>query len=252
MLKMIAYPAVMLMVLLLMGHTNPAPAAKMLTIGPLPLKSYTYSLHAVSAPASSKAARFYAQWQLGNAGLSATAFELAMRGFDHLIQTRQVTNPKILSVIDFSQPSTRQRLYIIDMENGKILFNTWVAHGSNSGALYAEKFSNLPESHQSSLGFFTTANTYFGNHGYSLRLKGCEAGINDKAFERAIVIHGADYVSSRCIQNMGFLGRSFGCPAVPNQLSKSIIDIIKNGSCLFIYHPTPEYYNESKIINSQV
>jgi len=194
----------------------------------------------------------YQQWQLGNVCLSEDAFDYSMKGFDYLCKSNLVGKKDIVSIVDFSKPSSQKRLYVIDVSSGKILFNTWVAHGKNSGNEYAKRFSNLPDSHQSSLGFYTTMETYFGEHGYSLRLKGCEKGINDKAYERAIVIHGADYVCSRYINFRGIPGRSYGCPAIPNELSKKIIDVIKNGSCLFIYHPTKTYTTKSKILNSQI
>ncbi len=191
-------------------------------------------------------------WQLGSTGLSQEAFNYAMKGLTYLEKSNLVIKKGIVSVVDFSKPSTQKRLYVIDIITGKILFNTWVAHGHNSGNEYASQFSNSPESHQSSLGFYTTLGTYIGSHGYSLRLQGCEKGINDKAYERAIVIHGADYVSDQFINSRGALGRSYGCPAIPNELSKKIIDVIKNGSCLFIYHPTKKYCSSSKILNSQI
>jgi hypothetical protein len=136
------------------------------------------------------------------------------------------------------------------MNSGKILFNTLVAHGRNSGLEYATAFSNQQESHKTSLGFFITLNTYNGGNGYSLKLKGCEKGINDKALERAIVMHGADYANENFIQHNGYLGRSYGCPAVPEKINKELINAIKNGSCMFLYHSTKKYTTVSKILNS--
>jgi len=195
---------------------------------------------------------YYKQLQLDSLGLSEDAFNYALKGLDYLSKANLLTQKNILSIVDFSKPSTQKRLYVIDISSGKVLFNTWVAHGRNSGNEFANQFSNLPESHQSSLGFYSTLDTYIGAHGYSLRLKGCESGINDRAFERAIVIHGADYVSDRFINSRGALGRSYGCPAIPTELSKKIIDVIKKGSCLFLYHPNKKYCTQSKILNSQV
>lgn len=194
----------------------------------------------------------YKLWQLDRMGLSEVAFNDAMKGFNYLHKANLIAKTNIVSIVDFSKPSTEKRLYVIDVNSGKVLFNTWVAHGRNSGSEYANQFSNLVDSHQSSLGFYVTMGTYTGENGYSLRLKGCEKGINDKALERAIVMHGADYVSNRFISNRGALGRSYGCPAVPAELNKEIIDVIKNGSCLFLYHPTKKYCSRSKILNSQV
>jgi hypothetical protein len=124
-----------------------------------------------------------------------------------------------------------------------------VAHGKNTGLQYATEFSNKLSSFESSLGFYVTMNTYNGSNGYSLKLKGCEKGFNDKALERNIVLHGAPYVSNKFIQQNGFLGRSYGCPAVPLEISDKIINTIKDGACLFIYHPTKKYLTQSVFIN---
>jgi hypothetical protein len=135
------------------------------------------------------------------------------------------------------------------MEEKKILINTYVAHGKNSGSEYAHSFSNNPSSHKSSLGFYITRDTYYGDHGLSLKIHGLERGFNDKADHRNIVIHGSDYVGSDFMQFNRFIGRSFGCPAVPSDQKDEIIETIKNGSCLFIYHPTKKYIQKSKILN---
>ena len=127
--------------------------------------------------------------------------------------------------------------------------NTWVAHGRNSGMEFAKKFSNKPRSRQSSLGFFITRQTYYGAHGLSLRLEGVERGINDKALQRAIVIHGADYIGEEKLNQNSHMGRSYGCPAVPKNESATLINRMKNGSCLFIYYPTQHYLEQSKILN---
>jgi len=140
----------------------------------------------------------------------------------------------ILTIIDYSKPSTSKRFFVIDLENQKVLFQSYVAHGQNSGENYATEFSNQNESHKSSLGFYKTKNTYYGKHGYSLKLEGLEKGKNDLAEKRAIVIHGADYVSEEFIKENGRLGRSHGCPALPQELSKVIINELKDGSCLYI------------------
>jgi hypothetical protein len=145
-------------------------------------------------------------------------------------------NKNIVTVIDFTLPSTEKRLWTIDLATEKILLNSLVAHGKNSGENTAEKFSNKPESHQSSLGFYLTENSYSGKHGYSMRLKGLEKNINDKAFDRAIVVHSADYVSEEFIKTHGRLGRSFGCPALPVEVNDIFINTVKDGSLLFIYH----------------
>lgn len=192
----------------------------------------------------------YTLWNLSAAGLSKEAFNYAMKGYNYLEQQHAILKRNILTIVDFSKPSVEKRLFVIDMNEGKLLFNTLVAHGRNSGYEYATKFSNIAESNQSSLGFYVTLDTYNGGNGYSLRLKGCEQGFNDKAYNRSIVVHGADYVSESFIHDRGFLGRSYGCPAVPKEFSKEIIDVIKNGSCLFLYNPEKKYLSRSKILNT--
>ncbi|MFM2363546.1 MAG: hypothetical protein RLZZ316_2448 [Bacteroidota bacterium] len=141
-------------------------------------------------------------------------------------------------------------MYVIDLEQQKVLINTYVAHGRNSGAEYARSFSNSPESHKSSLGFYVTKTTYYGGHGLALTIDGVERGINDRALARKIVVHGSNYVGSSFIKFNKFNGRSFGCPAVPANQTQAVINTIKNGSCLFIYHPNKKYIAQSKILNS--
>ena len=131
----------------------------------------------------------------------------------------------------------------------KLFMNTYVAHGRNSGGEFAKTFSNRPESHKSSLGFYITGKTYTGSHGLSLEIAGLEKGINDRASARRIVIHGANYVSDNYIESNPYIGRSYGCPAVPAEERDIIINAIKEGSCLFIYHPSNLYLNKSKILN---
>src|SRR5690606_7790716 len=148
----------------------------------------------------------------------------------------------------FTLPSTEKRMYVLDLKNKKLLFHTLVAHGRNSGEKYATKFSNKHGSLQSSLGFYLTEATYQGGNGYSLRLTGLEHGINDQAMARAVVIHGADYCSEKVIRATGRLGRSYGCPALPRELNEPIIDVIKNGSLLFIYADDEEYMANSRVL----
>jgi hypothetical protein len=180
--------------------------------------------------------------------INYTAFKMAYSGYTELKSKLKLENSHILTIIDYSRPSVEKRLYVIDLKNKRILHNSLVAHGMNSGANLATKFSNKSGSLQSSLGFYTTGNTYHGKHGYSLKLTGVESGINDNAYKRAIVIHGANYATERFIKKNGRLGRSWGCPALPPHLSKSVIDTIKDGSFLFIYHDNPDYINKSKIV----
>ena len=178
-----------------------------------------------------------------------TLIQTALAGYELLLEEQSVSRPEVITIIDFSLPSVKERLWVLDLIHGKVLFHCLVSHGRNSGELMAENFSNTPGSNASSPGFYTTGETYIGKHGLSLTLDGLETGINDKARARAIVIHGADYVSADFIRNHGRLGRSFGCPAVPAELSKEIIQTIKGGSCLFIYVPKTSYTSNSHIIS---
>lgn len=171
---------------------------------------------------------------------------MAYKGHQYLADNGSLGNSDVIAVCDFSQASDKKRLYIIDAKNYRVLFNTYVAHGKNSGLEYAEHFSNNPESLQSSLGFYITKGTYSGKHGLSLKLSGQERGFNDNAEERAVVIHGAEYIGDN---RAGYMGRSFGCPAVPQAQSGKVINLLKNGTCLFIYHPTEKYLHGSKILN---
>ncbi len=196
----------------------------------------------------SNALLLYDQLHLDSLGLSPVAFEKAVSGFTLLIQDGKIVNDGILSIIDFSKPSNKKRLFVIDLYAGALLFNTYVAHGQQSGAAYAEQFSNRLSSYKSSLGFYQTKNTYIGKHGYSLQLDGLEKGINDNAAARAIVIHGAAYVSEGIIKMQGYLGRSWGCPALPEKYTRPIIEKIKNGTCLFIYADDATYFQKSAIV----
>ncbi|HEY4209325.1 MAG TPA: murein L,D-transpeptidase catalytic domain family protein [Puia sp.] len=190
----------------------------------------------------------YDQLQLENLGLSADAYHKAIAGFLTLVMSGQVRNPGVLSIIDFSRPSTEKRLFVLDMYNGAVLFNTLVAHGRNSGKLLATRFSNRVNSLMSSLGFYLTGDAFMGQHGYSLRLEGKEKGWNDNAFHRCIIMHPADYVSEEHIEQYGYLGRSEGCPAIPEELDRPVIDSIRGGSCLFIYSPNSRYLHQSGVM----
>jgi hypothetical protein len=190
----------------------------------------------------------YDSLQLNGLGLSKQAYDYAVRGFKTLRTLGKLTNDSIISIVDFSLSSAKKRLFVIDLKNYKVLYNTYVAHGRNSGAEYAKLFSNNPRSNKSSLGFYVTGNTYDGEHGYSLHLEGEEKGINDNAFKRAIVMHSADYVNENYIKTKGYIGRSLGCPAIPEKVYKPIIDEIKDGSCLFLYSPNKYYISHSKFL----
>ncbi|WP_317129558.1 murein L,D-transpeptidase catalytic domain family protein [Flavobacterium zepuense] len=173
-------------------------------------------------------------------------FTKAMKGFKALKAQGKIKKD-LLTVIDFSQSSNTKRLWIIDMATQTVLYNTLVAHGRNSGDEFANAFSNDNSSNQSSLGFYATGEIYNGKHGQSLRLDGLEQGINSNARSRGVVVHAADYVSENFIQMHHRLGRSQGCPALPTNLTKEVIDLIKDRSCLFIYHPTQKYFAKSAL-----
>jgi len=192
----------------------------------------------------------YEQIDLKQFGLTKKAFEYAYKGYTYLLQHHLLRRADVLSICDFSQSSRKKRLYIIDMELKTVLLNTYVAHGRNSGSEFANSFSNNPKSLKSSLGFYITRETYYGDHGLALKIHGLEKGFNDKAGRRNIVIHGSHYVGEDFLQDNAFYGRSFGCPAVPFSETEQVIDSIKDGSCLFIYHPTKKYIVKSKILNS--
>lgn len=190
----------------------------------------------------------YDSLQLDTLGLSKEAFIDALKGFDYLRSIGKLANDNVLTIADFSLPSNQKRLFVIDMDTYKVLYNTYVAHGRNSGKEFANRFSNSPRSNMSSLGFYVTQNTYFGENGFSLRLQGEEKGINDNAEKRAIVIHCADYVSEKWIRDLGYIGRSLGCPALPRKFAKPIIETIKDGSCFFIYSPIKKYISKSELL----
>ncbi|OJV51916.1 MAG: hypothetical protein BGO31_09035 [Bacteroidetes bacterium 43-16] len=179
--------------------------------------------------------------------LNKEVFLKAYHGYLNLLHSGQLdTRRDILSVCDFSLSSNQPRLWVIDLKKRKVLFNTLVAHGQGSGEEFATAFSNVEGSHQSSMGFFVTASTYYGDKGYSLKLEGKDQGYNDQAYSRAIVIHAADYVSYDFIAANNRLGRSWGCPSLPSELNRPIIDMIKGGTALFIYSKNPKYLASSK------
>jgi len=191
----------------------------------------------------------YDSLQLKKRGLKKEAFNYAYTGYKKLEEEGKLDKEGLITICDFSQSSKRKRLYLIDLNECKLLLNTYVAHGKNSGGEYARKFSNRPESRQSSLGFYRTKTTYYGGHGLALTLSGLEPGFNDKAERRKIVLHGSLYIGDNYRRWGKYMGRSFGCPAVPMKQSKTLINTIKDGSCLFIYHPSKNYLSGSKILN---
>ena len=181
---------------------------------------------------------------------NSVSFEIFKTAIEGYRQIDRIKKKEIISIVDFTKPSTEKRFFVIDLANKKLLYNCYVAHGKNSGENYAKNFSNEPESLMSSIGFYLTSETYSGKHGYSLRLDGLEQGINDNARNREIVIHGAKYVSETFIKTYGRLGRSWGCLALPIEISKEIIDEISDGSCLFIFG-NDNYYKEHSVFLSR-
>ena len=226
---------------------------------PLALKP-AYGINPVSCKAVSvplpadhkmKAYRIvYDSLHLSAKGLASDAFENAIAGYEKLKEKGALSKEDILTIADFTQPSSQKRLFVIDLKHCKLLYHTYVAHGENSGQKMATAFSNRNETLQSSPGFYVTSGTFDGKHGYSMKLKGMEKNINDKAEERGIIMHSAAYVSEHFIRTHGYLGRSWGCPAVSKEMNKPIISKIKNGSCLFIYSKCKNYFKQSVLLKS--
>jgi len=171
-------------------------------------------------------------------GLDRGAFSTALDAAEAAVNRGDALKPSTLTIIDFTRPSTEKRLWVFDLRSHALLFEELVSHGRGSGQAMATAFSNVPESNKSSLGLFRTGEAYIGKHGLSLRLDGLEPGVNDRARERAIVIHGATYVSAAIARAQGYLGRSLGCPAVRPEIARSLIETVKNGSLLFAYGPS--------------
>lgn len=190
-----------------------------------------------------EAQQLYSEMKLGGV-IDFNVFEKAITGYKKINPEKR----EIITLVDFTKPSTEKRFYVLDLEHKKLLLSSHVSHGRNSGENFATSFSNQNGSHKSSLGFYITENTYQGSNGYSLILKGLEEGINDKAKERAIVIHGAAYSDPSVATSSGRLGRSFGCPALPKAVNKQAIDLIKGGSLLFIYADDQNYLSKSRIL----
>ena len=176
-------------------------------------------------------------------------FALALRAVSTAVNRGDVAEPATLTVIDFSRRSTDKRMWVYDLRSRTLLYEEVVSHGRGSGMAVATRFSNQPESNTSSLGLYRTAETYIGKHGYSLRLDGLDAGYNDRARERAIVMHAADYVNPVAAASNGYLGRSLGCPALRPAISRDLIDAVKGGGLLFAYYPDPQWLASSTYLN---
>lgn len=208
------------------------------------------TIHKFTTPAIEvKAEAVYSSLHANNLALpKMESFSEALKGF-YLLKEKGLIQKDILTLVDFSLSSNVKRLWVIDLATNTILYNSLVAHGRNTGEEFATSFSNDASSFKSSLGFYVTGEIYMGKHGKSLKLDGLEKGVNDKARERGVVMHAADYVSNSFIKNNKRLGRSQGCPAIPVELTAEIINTIKNKSCLFIYHPSRNYSNIIKLLS---
>jgi len=181
-------------------------------------------------------------------GIETDVLEMALSAASCAVKTGAVRGPETLTVIDYSKPSSERRLWVYDLKTKQLLFEELVAHGQGSGANVATQFSNNDESHQTSLGLFVTSDTYVGKNGYSLRLDGLDKGVNDRARDRAIVMHGAPYVSPSFVKANGRLGRSWGCPAISELVARKMIDTVKGGGLVFAYYPDAGWLKTSKYL----
>ena len=181
-------------------------------------------------------------------GIETDVFEMALGAASCAVKSGAVDAPRTLTVIDYSKPSSEPRMWVFDLKSRELIYKELVAHGQGSGANMATQFSNEAETHQTSLGLFVTDDTYVGKNGYSLRLDGLDKGINDRARERAIVMHGAPYVSPSFVKATGRLGRSWGCPAISADVAKRVIDRVKGGGLVFAYYPDAEWLKTSKYL----
>jgi hypothetical protein len=201
------------------------------------------------AAVSAKASLNRRAWsKFSDQSVDVEVLDLALRAASCATRSGLVDAPRTLTLIDYSRRSSERRLWVFDLVDGRLLHHELVAHGEGTGGDVATTFSNLPDSHQSSLGLFTTADTYVGRNGYSLRLDGLDAGFNDRARERAIVMHGAPYVSEAFVRLQGRLGRSWGCPALGDAVARHIIDRIKGGNLVFAYYPDEAWLNGSRLL----
>ena len=192
-----------------------------------------------------------ADWTGSTVGaMDPRVFKLALSAASCAAQAGKISSPSTLTVIDYSKPSTQKRLWVVDLKSHELLFEELVAHGQGSGDNLASRFSNDPETHRSSIGLFETKDAYLGKNGYSLRLVGLDAGFNDHAYERAIVMHGAPYVSETFARTQGRLGRSWGCPAVRASVAHELIDRVKETGLVFAYYPDPKWLSSSQFLGN--
>ena len=201
-----------------------------------------------SAASGTNASR-HAEWRTADlGGLSAEVFDLAIGAAACAERSGDVGDVPTLTVIDYSRPSTEKRLWVFDLRTRKLLYRELVAHGEGSGGNLATRFSNEHDTHQSSLGLFVTGDTYVGLNGYSLRLTGLDTGVNDRALERSIVMHGAPYVTEAFARTHGRIGRSWGCPALRDAIARKVIDRVKGGGLLFAYYPDRDWLDSSRYL----
>lgn len=217
-----------------------------LTLVGLAVAVFLLPAPAITAASANFARAHFADAELGS--IEPDVFELALGAASCAVRSGEVGAPRTLTVIDYSRPSTAKRLWVYDLATHELLYEELVAHGQGSGANVASRFSNEAESHQTSLGLFVTDTTYVGKNGYSLRLEGLDRGINDRARERAIVMHGAPYVSDSFVRQNGRLGRSWGCPAVSDAVARELIDRVKGGGLVFAYYPDAGWLKTSKYL----
>ena len=225
------------------------PSAKKAAAASVATIAIADSVTTPETKAATLSAALYEKLDLANLNLSQEALDYAIKGYEKLNASGAVNNNRYLTVIDFSQSGRQKRFYLIDMHEQKLVMNTFVSHGKNTGLDMAKDFSNTMNSEKSSLGFYITDATYTGKHGMSLRLKGQEEGFNSNAMARGIVVHGAAYVNAGRV-NSAFMGRSQGCPALPEAEYAKAINYIKDGSVMFIYHPMQNSVQQSPILNS--
>ncbi len=190
----------------------------------------------------------YNNFKASKYGLKKEVFEKAIKGYETLKAKGQLKNKRYITICDMTMSSKKKRFFVLDVETKKVVYCLRVTHGSASGDEFANQFSNTIDSHQTSLGFYTTGNEYIGENGSSLKLNGLEAGYNDNAFDRAVVIHGSEYATDEYFKANNKIGRSWGCPAISSKEIAKVIKAIKNGSCLFIYHNDKKYHKKSKLL----
>lgn len=205
----------------------------------------------VYSKAKSNFENYATNWykKINDTTLTYDLFKQGLIGYLNLAKRNELPKDNYFTLIDFSKPSSQERLYIFDVCLGKIIYKSLVSHGKNSGGLYADKFSNKENSHQSSLGFYVTGSTYTSKkYDLALRLNGMESS-NSHASSRGVVMHGADYVSCDFLENYGMIGRSYGCPAMPFENFDKIVSWLKEGTCIYIYYPNSTYQRYSKYLN---